>query len=270
MIVRRPVARFVVAQRRRCASTGTHKNGENTTDNRPEVRFTIDDRGHEVWGSRNAQLPKRIALLRFAHVPESMVDVLSAIREVERNFGRIRDYRLLRDADRPSEYQALVWTAFESPQSLRLIPTTGITLKIPVPTQERSEGGPGLSDILGLLEPQDRGRLDRPITSPVQSTGRGKSDNSHRVIAVEVRQTDGHEIRYRNTARPPIRSRAMKAAIGHAFLDWGGFAPLQPLFETSPFTSLSQAPKAHESNMRLALNKWSQILDRPDPSFPEM
>lgn len=62
----------------------------------------------------------------------------------------------------------------------------------------------------------------------------------------------------------------MKAAIGHAFLDWGGFAPLQPLFETSPFTSLSQVPKAHESNMRLALNKWSQILDRPDPSFPEM
>jgi len=62
----------------------------------------------------------------------------------------------------------------------------------------------------------------------------------------------------------------MKAAIGHAFLDWGGFAPLQPLFETSPFTSLSQAPKAQESNMRLALNKWSQILDRPDPSFPEM
>lgn len=99
MIVRRPVARFVVAQRRRCASTGTHKNGENTTDNRPEVRFTIDDRGHEVWGSRNAQLPKRIALLRFAHVPESMVDVLSAIREVERNFGRIRDYRLLRVSD---------------------------------------------------------------------------------------------------------------------------------------------------------------------------
>lgn len=62
----------------------------------------------------------------------------------------------------------------------------------------------------------------------------------------------------------------MKAAMGHAFLDWGGFAPLQPLFESSPFTGLSQSPKAQESNMRLALNKWSQILDRPDPSFPEM
>lgn len=63
----------------------------------------------------------------------------------------------------------------------------------------------------------------------------------------------------------------MKAAIGHAFLDWGGFAPLQPLYEASPFAS--QVPTSDASdrlNIRFTLNKWSQILDRPDPSFSEM
>ncbi|KAL4071288.1 hypothetical protein V8B97DRAFT_2007262 [Scleroderma yunnanense] len=263
-MLRRPVARLA-AQCRRCASTGTPKDGSH--------RFTIDDRGHEIWGCRNSQPPKRIVQLRFAHVPESMVDALAAIREVERNFGRIRDYRPLRseqDADRPSEYQAIFWVAFESPESLKLIPPTGITLKIPVPVREKPEGGPGLNDILDLLDSQDRARLDHTVTSPVQGTKGGKSDGSVRVIDVDVRRTSDHDIRYRNTTRPPIRSKSMKAAIGHAFLDWGGFAPLEPLFETSPFFTPSQAPKTAESNMRLALNKWSQILDRPDPSFPEM
>jgi hypothetical protein len=63
----------------------------------------------------------------------------------------------------------------------------------------------------------------------------------------------------------------MKASIGHAFLEWGGFAPLKPLYESSPFTSPAQDPLPLDNkNMRMALNKWSQILDVPDPLFPEM
>lgn len=63
----------------------------------------------------------------------------------------------------------------------------------------------------------------------------------------------------------------MKAAIGHGFLEWGGFAPLKPLYESSPFTSPAQDPPSLDSkNMRMALNKWSQILGVADPLFPEM
>lgn len=63
----------------------------------------------------------------------------------------------------------------------------------------------------------------------------------------------------------------MKAAIGHGFLEWGGFAPLKPLYESSPFTSPAQEPPPLDSkNMRMALNKWSQILGVADPLFPEM
>ncbi|KAI6046448.1 hypothetical protein EDC04DRAFT_2631037 [Pisolithus marmoratus] len=201
-----------------------------------------------------------------------MVDALSAIREVERNFGRIRDYRPLRDADLPSKYQAILWAAFESPDSFKLVPPSGVTLKVPVSVRDNQEGGPGLSDVLGLLEPRDRGRLDRSATSLLEGPDREMSDTTTtRTIDVEVRRVTETEIRHRNVARPPIRSRAMKAAIGHAFLDWGGFASLQPLYETSPFTNPTLARKEPGmDNMRLALNKWSQILDRPDPSFPEM
>ncbi|KAI6168695.1 hypothetical protein EDD17DRAFT_635874 [Pisolithus thermaeus] len=269
--VRRRAARVVTQRRRHTPASGTPGDGEHNQSLQSQPSFTIDDRGHQVWTCRNADQPKRVVQLRFAHVPKSMVDALSAIREVERKFGRIRDYRPLRDADRPSEYQAIFWAAFESPESFKLVPPSGVTLKVPVSARESQEGGPGLSDILGLLEPRERGRLDRPAATVAGSLGREKSDETVRTIDVEVRRVTETEIHYRNTTRPPTRSRAMKAAIGHAFLDWGGFASLQPLYETSPFTNPTQAHKEPGMNhMRLALNKWSQILDRPDPSFPEM
>ena len=78
-------------------------------------------------------------------------------------------------------------------------------------------------------------------------------------------------ITFRNTVKPPFRSRAMKAATGHGFLEWGGFAPLKPLYESSPFTSPARdLPPLDSKNMRMALNKWSQILGVADPLFPDM
>ncbi|KAI5988096.1 hypothetical protein EDD15DRAFT_2371818 [Pisolithus albus] len=269
--VRRPAARVFTQRRTYRPASGAPDDGKRGQGVQSQPRFTIDDRGHQVWASRNPDQPKRVVQLRFAYVPESMVDALSAIREVERKFGRVRDYRPLRDADLPSEYQAIFWVAFESPESLKLVPSSGVTLKVPVSVRESQEGGPGLSDILGLLEPRERDRLDRPSATLLGDLGREKSDETVRTIDVEVRRVSETEIRYRNITRPPIRSRAMKAAIGHAFLDWGGFASLQPLYETSPFTNPMQDHKEPGMNhMRLVLNKWSQILDRPDPSFPEM
>lgn len=269
--VRRPAARVFTQRRRYTPASGTPYDGKRSQGLQLQPRFTIDDRGHQVWASRNADQPKRVVQLRFAYVPESMVDALSAIREVERKFGRIRDYRPLRDADLPSEYQAIFWVAFESPESFKLVPPSGVTLKVPVSVRESQEGGPGLSDILGLLEPRERDRLDRPATTLLGDLSREKSDETVRTIDVEVRRVSETEIRYRNITRPPVRSRAMKAAMGHAFLDWGGFTSLQPLYETSPFTNPMQGHQEPGMNhMRLVLNKWSQILDRPDPSFPEM
>lgn len=47
---------------------------------------------------------------------------------------------------------------------------------------------------------------------------------------------------------------------------------MKPLYTSSPFLSQSEEPLPtpdHEQ-MRIALNKWSQILNRPDPSFAQM
>lgn len=56
-------------------------------------RFHIDDPGHGDW--QGAPEPRTVQI-RFSCVPESMVDALHGLRAIERQFGRIRDYRLLR------------------------------------------------------------------------------------------------------------------------------------------------------------------------------
>lgn len=56
-------------------------------------RFHIDDDGHEGTSTEQDQCTIRI---RFSRVPESMVNALCGLRAIEQQFGRIRDYRLLR------------------------------------------------------------------------------------------------------------------------------------------------------------------------------
>jgi hypothetical protein len=75
-------------------------------------------------------------------------------------------------------------------------------------------------------------------------------------------------------------------AMGHAFLDWGGFHGLPPL-SSSPYTSpqtnalsspmssnpatklaFTLSPEIDHRRMRMVLTKWSNFIHRPDPSIP--
>lgn len=81
-----------------------------------------------------------------------------------------------------------------------------------------------------------------------------------------------NDLRFNGDSKPLNLTKGRKIAIGHSFYEWGGFYPLKPLHTSSPFTSPSEEPSPapdHEQ-MRIALNKWSQILERPDPSFAQM
>jgi hypothetical protein len=59
-------------------------------------RFSIDDAPHETWEGNDIKQAPRTIQVRFSVVPESMVDALRGLREIERKYGRIREYRLLR------------------------------------------------------------------------------------------------------------------------------------------------------------------------------
>jgi hypothetical protein len=51
----------------------------------------------------------------------------------------------------------LCWAAFQSEDSISLVPEKGITMNVLAATQDPTipEGGPGLKDLQGLLDPKD-------------------------------------------------------------------------------------------------------------------
>lgn len=134
-------------------------------------RFELEDEDEQVavGPARRTvciRMPKALA--------GGMVDAFAIIRAIERKFGRIREYRFLRvcavewfskysllkrhqDGEVSSEYQMLCWAAFHSVDSMSLVPEKGITMNVPAATQDATipEGGPGLKDLQGLLDPKD-------------------------------------------------------------------------------------------------------------------
>lgn len=66
----------------------------------------------------------------------------------------------------------------------------------------------------------------------------------------------------------PTWTMKKRTALSHAILDWGGFAPVQPMFGSkSPYNSDQEDVPVDSERMRKLLNYASQMTGRPDPSF---
>ncbi|KAH7911310.1 hypothetical protein BJ138DRAFT_1113304 [Hygrophoropsis aurantiaca] len=231
---------------------------------------------------------------RTVHIRASSIlglsDAYAIIRGIEKSYGRIREYRFLRDAEITPAYQVILWAAFVSPESFDKVPKEGATLNIAARRPNLSqEGGQGLEDIAGLLDScsaveEFEGMPSFRVASP-KTEGAGE-----RTLKVTVSRADS-DYRFAPEVNQVDLTKAKKLAIGHSFMQWGGFYPLKPLYVHSPFSTPSEthAPVEQEKTqeslttstgadepplpdnpaMRRALNKWSQITGRPDPSFAQ-
>ncbi|KAG2347473.1 hypothetical protein BDR05DRAFT_958170 [Suillus weaverae] len=254
-------------QRRAYASVDTVKEGKRvaSTVTPPwSRRFELQDEDEE-----GAVGPaRRTVCIRMSRpLAGGMVDAFAIVRGVERKFGRIREYRFIRDGEVNSEYQMLCWAAFQSEDSMGLVPEMGINLSVPAATQDPTipEGGPGLEQLQGLFDSEDVNP-----SSPPTCSAKGPLTQP-RLIEINV-QRAASDLRFNGVSSPLNLTKGRRIAIGHSFYEWGGFYPLKPLYTSSPFVSPSEEalPTPDHEQMRIALNKWSQILERPDPSFAQM
>ncbi|KAG1824337.1 uncharacterized protein BJ212DRAFT_1319446 [Suillus subaureus] len=254
-------------QRRAYATVDTIKEGKHvaSTVTPPwSRRFELRDEDEED----TVGPARRTVCIRMSRtLAGGMVDAFAVVRGVERKFGRIREYRFIRDGEVSSEYQMLCWAAFQSEDSMSLIPEKGITMNVPAATQDPTipEGGPGLEHLQGLFDVKDVYSSNPPAYS-----AEGPSTRP-RLIELNV-QRAASDLRFNGDNSPLNLTKGKRIAIGHSFYEWGGFYPLKPLYTSSPFTSPSEEPPPtpDHQQMRIALNKWSQILERPDPSFAQM
>jgi len=66
----------------------------------------------------------------------------------------------------------------------------------------------------------------------------------------------------------PSYTNRKQLALGHALLDWGGFATLKPMFGSeSPYNSDQEDVPVDSEGMRKVLNMAARFTRRPDPSF---
>jgi len=176
----------------------------------------------------------------------------------------------------------MCWASFYSEDSMNLIPENGANLSITARMQDPiiPDGGLGLEHLQGLFDLQD---VHYP-SSPGSSIG-GPSAKP-RMIDLNVQRAGPYppltyyrmlttptacDLRFHGENSPLNLTKAKRVAIGHSFYEWGGFYPLKPLYASSPFLSQpEELPPPDHEKMRIALNKWSQILNRPDPSFAQM
>ncbi|EGO00848.1 hypothetical protein SERLA73DRAFT_178808 [Serpula lacrymans var. lacrymans S7.3] len=197
-------------------------------------------------------------------------DAYSIIRGIERRYGPLREYRFLRDTEISSMYQSILWASFTSTKSFDSVPSSGEVLRIPVPeVDSRKEGGQGLEDLQGLFEPQVRTvENDRGAPAFQDSYSKAQEPEASRFLRVKVERAAKDEPFRSELYQRDVR-RDQKLAVGHAFMEWGGFHPLKPLYTSSPFSTPTEEQSGQPDNasMRIALNKWSQITGRPDPSF---
>ncbi|KAH9927832.1 uncharacterized protein B0H18DRAFT_1104001 [Fomitopsis serialis] len=87
---------------------------------------------------------------------QTMPELLAMIRGLERRYGRIREYEVMRDYDFRSLYIPYFWINFEDTASLERTPETPHLLKVDTPVVDLARsGGIGLEDLQGLLNPED-------------------------------------------------------------------------------------------------------------------
>ncbi|KAG1854172.1 hypothetical protein DFJ58DRAFT_788489 [Suillus subalutaceus] len=239
-------------QRRAYATVDAVKEGKHVATVTPpwSRRFELHDEDEKD----TVGPARRTVCIRMSRtLAGGMVDAFAVVRGVERKFGRIREYRFIRDGEVNSEYQMLCWAAFQSEDSMSLIPEKGIIMNVPAATQDPTipEGGPGLEHLQGLFDVKDVNS-----SSPPTYSAEGSSTQP-RLIELNVQRAVTYVSTGDNT--PLNITKGKKIAIGHSFYEWGGFYPLKPLYTSSPFTSPSEEPPPtpdHEQ-MRIALNKWT-------------
>ncbi|GBE80865.1 hypothetical protein SCP_0305850 [Sparassis crispa] len=155
---------------------------------------------------------------------QSMPEVFSLIRGIERKYGKIREYSISRDYDFRSQYAPFFWARFEDPASYeRVRDAKRITqLEVPVVDTDRP-GNVGLDDLQDLLLSEDwQGPEEQELAV-------GEVEGQVKTRTVDVKIEFSKFGFYLTSVKP---DKTSNGAFQQAYRSWGGF--FQPTPDTPP------------------------------------
>ncbi|KAI0667090.1 hypothetical protein C8Q78DRAFT_1056450 [Trametes maxima] len=178
---------------------------------------------------------------------DSMPAFFAMLRGVEKQFGKVREFRVGRDYDLSNRYTDFFLADFVDEESLNRIPEKGTNIRVEVPVIPKGRpGGIGLDDLQGLLQSQDwdfqaagEGVYSTPI--PLSGAVEGAQANKTRIAELVVKRSTSNRVE--NVSKQRARD---STAFGVAFHRWAGF------YESS---SAEATPE-----MKAVLAKWERAV----------
>ncbi|TFK23152.1 hypothetical protein FA15DRAFT_594770 [Coprinopsis marcescibilis] len=199
-----------------------------------------------------------------------MVEVLAVIRAVERKFGQLFEYQVIRDYEMSDKYFGLVFASFQDSASLSRVPYDGIEMAVSVPfaTVEDQPGGVGWDDIAPFLEAKGH---DPTFTGRLPTKKEARLKKGDRMVYFRV----GHAKKQLETAPSATLRLDTQTQRQNAidFLEWGRTLPLKPIRADRPIAEEDLFEDSTLDNVRLraALRYASQALGvrNPHEIYPE-
>ncbi|RDB25360.1 hypothetical protein Hypma_007614 [Hypsizygus marmoreus] len=176
----------------------------------------------------------RTAYIRLSRFLRSPVEGYAVMRALERKYGAIREFRLLRDYEVHSVYQNIVHVSFRDPETLKRIPETKETLSIVLPSIDlNSPGGVGLDELESVLESQEYTddasipAFGNVMDSVMQEDAEEGAEKTSNIVECTVERSKAPFYTPSAYTGPNIVRR--RSVIADSFIKWGGFYPLEPI-----------------------------------------
>ncbi|KAI0764349.1 hypothetical protein BD413DRAFT_577168 [Trametes elegans] len=189
---------------------------------------------------------------------DSMPAFYAMVRAIEQRFGRVREYRVVRDSDQPTNYGGFFIVDLAEEGASQRLPEKSMNIRVEVPISPNRPGGVGLDELQDLLLPQDRdptltasqdGIYSQPIRPFPVPAG---SEVPTRTVELIVQRALNRRAANAPGDQPVKRRMAENPEFGVAFARWGGFAP----------------PEKMSRYMKQALLKWQPLVDARRPKTP--
>ncbi|KAF8585231.1 hypothetical protein K439DRAFT_1616065 [Ramaria rubella] len=194
----------------------------------------------------------------------SMAHAFAIVRAIERRFGRIQEFVLVRDSDVLSSASPFIHVTFAKAEDADAIPLEGKVIQVPAPKVDiNRDGGVGLDDLHTFLDPEIR---ERDITLKDQSaeTEQQWGPDENQVIDVKLERTAAREppvvlkdpfVPSRKTRYPSLWTNPKRAEeLGQAITAFGGFA------------ERPSDMQGGRTSMDVVLARWRRTLRRPLPT----
>ncbi|KAI0657689.1 hypothetical protein C8Q70DRAFT_1000129 [Cubamyces menziesii] len=215
--------------------------GSATSKARPPSR-TID----RFTKSREVPRGYSVYVRPWDHI-DGMPAFLAMVRALEKQFGRVREFRVPRNPDVPSQYLDFFIAEFAEEESFKRVPEKGTHIKVEVPVSRRDRpGGVGLDELQGLLlaaefDPDHVDFASPQAINPFSTPG-ALAQRPTRTVEIVVQRSEQRKIE--EVYRRPLQ-HIQKSGL--AFYRWGGFY--------QPSDGEPSLPPA----MRAALSKWKDV-----------